>query len=318
VAEPGVSVLITSFNHERFIADALDGVLAQSPVGPLEVLVGDDCSSDGTRSIIERYARRHGDVIRAVFPDRSLGADGRVLFAELIRMSRGRYIAAMDADDYWTSPKKLSLQVTHLDRHPGCAMCFHNVVCRSEDTSVPDRLHNSGDQVRNVGVAELVRSNVVASCSPVFRREVLDPLPPWYFALPWGDWPLYFMALSHGEVHFLPDTMGVYRLHEDGMYAGLPPVRRAEQLVDFFRGLEGVFPQEEEWRRVRQLAMALSALAAEYVKVDRRDAARRCLSASFELWPVRPGNFRRGAGERRRLGAWWQVSDPLRRRGSLT
>lgn len=124
-----VSVLMTSFQHERYIARAIDGVLEQGGDVQFELLVGDDASTDGTREVIAEYARAHPQVIRTFFPERNLGQGGKTIFSALIGLSRGDYIAVLDGDDYWTSPEKLRRQVTYLDEHPECSMCFHNVLC---------------------------------------------------------------------------------------------------------------------------------------------------------------------------------------------
>jgi glycosyltransferase involved in cell wall biosynthesis len=308
-----VSVLITAFNHEQFIARALEGAVEQRDVGPYEVLVGDDCSTDGTRTVIERYARRYPDLVQAVLPERNMGGAGKTLFAELLRRSRGRYVASLDGDDYWTSPGKLRRQVDYLDAHPECSMCFHNAWRRQDGADGPGVPYTPGDQSSRLVVDQLFEFNPVASCSPMFRREAIDPLPPWYFELPWGDLSLYFLAARHGELHYLPDLLGVYRSHDGGMYSAMSRLDRLESDVAFFGGLAGIVPPRTEAVRRRWLAIVLSRSAQEYLRLGERALARDRLERSFREWPLDPRRLRRGRGELRRIALWLLMRTPSRR-----
>src|SRR5690606_34340291 len=120
-----VSVSITAYNHAPYIAQAIEGALAQETDFDFEIVVGDDLSTDATREVIRGFVRRHPGRIVPVFPEKNLGGGGKRLFLETIRACHGRYIATMDGDDYWTSPRKLQRQAETLDRDPALSMCFH-------------------------------------------------------------------------------------------------------------------------------------------------------------------------------------------------
>jgi glycosyltransferase involved in cell wall biosynthesis len=277
-----VSVLMTCFEHERFVARALDGVLEQEGV-EFELLVGDDASTDGSRAVIADYARAHPDRVRPFFPEANLGKGGKAIFAELVARARGRYVAMLDADDYWTAPDKLVRQVAHLEAHPDCSMCFHDVLCTYDDGSLPDERYNGADQPSRVSVSALLDRCVVASCSPVFRQAAIDPLPAWYFELPWGDWPLYFMAAQRGALHYLPDVMGVYRIHAAGMYRGLSRLEALENRTAFYEGLRVPAGHEGELRV--KLAESWVKRALEHNRVGQRAQALRCLATAVRAWP---------------------------------
>jgi glycosyltransferase involved in cell wall biosynthesis len=232
-----VSVAITTYEHEPFIAQAIDSVLAQEGDFELDVVIGEDRSQDRTREIVAAYQARHPETIRAVLPETNLGAGGKRLFAAVLDACRGTYIAAMDGDDYWTSPRKLQIQIDFLDRHPGCAMCFHDVERIREGAGPPPRpTRNQG----SVFTAEdvLFQRVFIAACSPMFRAEALRPLPAWYLDVPFGDWPLYIQAAQHGDLCYLDQTLGVYRVHAGGMWSRLSPVDRVEQRLECYRVLD--------------------------------------------------------------------------------
>ena len=277
-----VSVLMTSFQHERYIARALGGVLEQTGV-ELELIVGDDASTDATRAVIAEYANAHPGLIRTFLPERNLGQGGKAIFGELVKRARGDFIAFLDGDDYWTSPDKLRRQVRYLHEHPECSMCFHNVLCVYEDEPRADEPYNAADRPAEVEIDELLDRCVVASCSPVFRRAAIAPLPGWYFELPWGDWPLYFMAARHGALRYLPELMGVYRIHGGGMYRGLSRLEALERRTAFYEGLH--VPHRYEAARRRKLAESWLKRALEHNRLGERPAALRCLAMAARSSP---------------------------------
>ncbi len=289
-----ISVLITSYQHERYIARALDGVLEQRGV-EYEVLVGDDASTDGTRRVIAEYASSHPALIRTFLPERNLGQGGKAIFSVLVGSARGEYLAMLDGDDYWTSPDKLSRQAAFLAGHPGASMVFHNVLCVHEDEDRPDVPYNDPAQALEVDVPALLERCVVASCSPLFRRAAVAPLPGWYFDLPWGDWPLYFMAAEAGTIHYLPELMGAYRIHRDGMYSRLSRLEALESRTAFYEGLR--VPPEHQAARRAMLAGTWVKRALEHNRLGQRAAALRCLGAGVLQNPGALLTLRPGTGE---------------------
>jgi hypothetical protein len=299
-----VSVLVTSYQHERYIARALEGVLEQGDAVSFEILVGDDASTDGSRSIIAEYARARPDRIRTFFPESNLGLGGKLLFQELLSRARGEYIANLDGDDYWTSPAKLARQVRYMDEHPECSMSFHNVVWRHEDGSRPPVPYNSPEQAPTVTMHDLLGANPVASCAALFRREAIHPLPGWLFEQPWGDWQLCFIAAQHGAIHYHPDLMAVHLTHPNGMWSRLSRLEALEGIATCQELMETVIPPELEWRRRQALGETWVRRAAEHARLGDPAAARHCLRKSFGVWPFHPRRLRRGGGEKQRLVLW--------------
>jgi glycosyltransferase involved in cell wall biosynthesis len=306
VAEVQVSVLVTAYQHERYIARALDGVLSQRGV-PFELLVGDDASTDGTREVIERYARAHPELIRPFLPGRNLGHGGSAIFAELLRQARGAYVAGLDGDDFWTAPDKLARQVAHMDAHRDCSMCFHDVLCHHEDGSRPDARFTGPGAARRLGLRELLDGIQIGSCAPLFRREAIHPLPDWYVELPWGDAPLYVLAAAHGAIDYLPEVMGVYRIHGSGMYRGLPRLRVLKLQVSYYEQLQ--VPSAYAALLRAKLADTWAKLGLEHDRLGDRDAARACLDESMRIAPFDPRRLHTRV-ERRRITLWLLLKAP--------
>ena len=133
----GVTVGIQTYNHAGFIAQAIESVLDQQVDFDYDILIGEDCSTDGTREIVLTYRDRWPDRIKLLLSDQNAGNDGRTLLRRMLETASGDYLALFDGDDYWTSPLKLARQVSFLDHHPECALCFHQTTVVYEDGSQP-------------------------------------------------------------------------------------------------------------------------------------------------------------------------------------
>src|SRR5215217_1764661 len=128
-----VSVLLTTYNHEKWISQAIESTLLQKTNFDYEVVIMEDCSTDRTRDIVTSYQRRYPDKIRLVLSEMNKCDNTNWIAAW--QTSPSRYVAFLDGDDYWTSPYKLQRQVDFLDTHPDYAICYHNVTVLYEDGS---------------------------------------------------------------------------------------------------------------------------------------------------------------------------------------
>ena len=238
-----VSVVVMTYNHENYIAQALDSVLDQQAVFPLEIIVTEDCSTDGTRDVVRRYADRHPNVIRVMMSASNLN-DNSVL-SRALTAARGQYIALLDGDDWWTAQDKLNKQVQHLDSDADASVCFHNVrvVYESEDDP-PHDYHSDHPEYRlsaprpalYTGLEELVRGNYIQTCSVMFRSSALPEIPTWYTDLPVGDWPLYVLLAQTGRVVYLDEVLAAYRVHARGVWsAGLSRYQSPEDVLSLLR-----------------------------------------------------------------------------------
>ena len=121
--EPLVSVYMITYNHEKFIAQALDGILMQEVDFPYEIVIGEDKSTDRTRAVVCEYQRRHPDKIRLHLSRENLFRQKLAGLGPLAAC-RGKYIAMCEGDDYWTDPQKLQKQVAVLEAEPEVSFVF--------------------------------------------------------------------------------------------------------------------------------------------------------------------------------------------------
>ena len=121
-ATPLVSVCMTTYNHEAYLSRAIESVLAQETAFDVELVLGEDCSTDATRSVCEDYAARYPDRIRLVTSAENVG--WRANYRRTFEACRGKYVAYLDGDDWWSDPRKLQKQADVLEADPECGMCY--------------------------------------------------------------------------------------------------------------------------------------------------------------------------------------------------
>lgn len=212
-----VSVLIITYNQARFIRKAIDSALAQQTSFPIEILVGDDCSTDGTRAIIQEYEQRHPGLVKGVLHPRNLGKNGGINFLETLRTAAGEYYALMDGDDFWTDSRKLQKQADFLDAHPDYSMVFHNALITYED-GTPERLLNGPDTKPFFTIDDLIGEEEIwfMATSSTFYRNSIREYPAWFRESVSGDIPRMILKAKQGKIGYLPDVMSVYRKNQGG------------------------------------------------------------------------------------------------------
>lgn len=245
-----VSVAIISYNHEQFIRQTLDSVLAQQLPFPWEIVVGEDKSTDGTRRIIQEFADRHPGRFRLLLGEQNIGAGPNL--KRVLEACTGEYVALVEGDDFWTSPEKLRRQVEFLDAEREAVLCHHRVTAFE---------HPSGKTLYEFPPAEfrqrivkqerIMERNFIQTCSVMFRRSATPELDAGFFGLTVGDWPLFALLSRHGSIGYQDDNMAHYRVHAAGLWSCKPGWWQSQELLrvqsylqrrfhpdyaDFFRG----------------------------------------------------------------------------------
>lgn len=231
-AEPKVkvTVLMVTYNHERYIAQSIESVLAQRTNFPIEIVIGEDCSIDRTREIVADYARRYPDVIRARFPEKNQGAARN--FGDTFAMCSGKYIVILEGDDYFLNRNKLQIQADILDSRPDLAIHFHPVKCIYSDGITGADVWPDNFTREESTIYDLLEDNFIPTSGSMFRNKLFDRLPPWFSESVLGDWPLNIMNAAHGNIGFTREPMSAYRKHGNGVWTGMG---RARQLMLTFR-----------------------------------------------------------------------------------
>ena len=223
---PLVSICCITYNHEAYIREALDSFLAQSFSGPLEIIVHDDASTDGTAAIIRAYAERHPHLFRPILQQENQYAkDAFSVLRHVYGEARGEFIALCEGDDTWTDPDKLRLQVEHLQRHPEQPLCFTNGWNVYPDGRKDDYVRAwLGGHVPDgtVDLKGIASRNFVPTAGVVFRRAVQQGFSEEVKRLTSYDWLLLVAMATRGPLGYLDRLACVRRVHAGGTISMKP------------------------------------------------------------------------------------------------
>ena len=215
---PVVSICCTTYNHESYIEEAINGFLMQETDFPFEILIRDDCSTDKTASIVKFYAEKYPNLIKPVFEKENTYSKGVKPLPELYKRAKGKYIAVCEGDDYWTDPQKLKIQKEFLDSNPDFAMHTHAVDI-IDNTKQYSSYQPYFPMKKNICTFEdILMHHFIPTLSLFFRRQYLpNPLPPFYKHIRSGDIATELMLAAHGKCFYDTKKMGVYRHHDGGI-----------------------------------------------------------------------------------------------------
>lgn len=214
-----ISVVVTAYNHEKYIGQCLDGIVQQKGSFVLEVILGDDCSSDRTRQIMQDYQGKHPGAFVLLPPTANLGIQNNI--KRCLAASSGGYIAFCEGDDYWIDKYKLQKQLEFLEGHPDYSLCFHSfLICYESETRYalsPAFLLLKKDTLTT---QDLIEANWIANFSVcMYRASIVKQIPEDIFGLPTADWMFNMACGRLGKIGYIRDLMSVYRIHAKGAWS---------------------------------------------------------------------------------------------------
>jgi glycosyltransferase involved in cell wall biosynthesis len=284
--DPKVTVVVTTYNHERFIAQALESVLAQETTFAYDIVVLEDCSTDGTRDIVKAFARQWPTRICVRLSP--VNTNDNRNFAQAVQDARSPYVAMLDGDDYWTSAHKLQKQADFLDAHADCSLCFHNVTIIDDEGRRPPRKSRPLDQKVFSGLDDVLDGCFINACSTMFRKSACGTFPEWYAEDPAPDWALYVLAAQHGSIGYIDEVMGVYRTHRGGAWSGLGPVQQYERVIRFYEDLKARLDGAHHGRIASLTSRQWFNLALAHEHQGDMKSARKSLRRCLDEQPLNP------------------------------
>ncbi|MFA5337840.1 MAG: glycosyltransferase [Candidatus Omnitrophota bacterium] len=287
---PLVSVTVTTYQHKNYIKDCLESILMQEVNFPIEIIIGEDESIDGTRDICLEYAKKHPDKIRLFLRDRKTsylyndkGNSVMRFNGWWTRMSaRGKYISMCEGDDYWTDPHKLQTQVDFLEGHNDCMLCFHRAQILREMGSRLPEFYPERKPKEFVGIEEILECNFIATASVVFRREMLREFPDWMYRFVFADWAINLFCAQYGKIGYIDRVMSVYRVHPGGIwtsqYTSVGGRLNADtKILEFYEAAANYL--DKKYRHIvdRRLIDLCSTIARTYCQLGQKQKALECL-----------------------------------------
>lgn len=224
IKKPKVSILMITYNHEAYIKEAITSVMSQKTNFDYELIIGEDCSTDKTREIVEEYSKKYPEVIKVICGSYNVGAQEN--FKRISNMARGDYIALIEGDDYWIDEFKLEKQINFMDEHTDVYAIAHRAKIILDKSATEFQKMQWQEDVAPlriegyINLKSLLKFNIlIPTASLVIRRKVLDELPLWLENIPMGDLYIQIKSRLLGNLYLIPDVMSAYRITSNGTMA---------------------------------------------------------------------------------------------------
>lgn len=211
-----VSIVVACYNHEKFIAQAIESFLMQKTSFKVEILINDDASNDGTVAILKEYEDKFPNLFRIFYQNENQYSKGvKPWFHILFPQARGKYIALCDADDYWIDPLKMQKQVDFLQDNEDYILCYTNTsVVNEKGEMIKEKAIDNSDQTI---FTHDDMPLYVPTLTRLFRNIHLDTLPK--NDVPGGDTFLVVWQSKFGKIKFMDQITAAYREHQGGIYS---------------------------------------------------------------------------------------------------
>ncbi|WP_082663901.1 MULTISPECIES: glycosyltransferase [unclassified Guyparkeria] len=259
---PMVSVCCTAYNHEKYVADAIHGFLNQVTNFPIEILIHDDASVDGTVGIIREYAALYPNIIKPVFQSVNQYSRGVQTLSFNFHRAKGKYLAICEGDDFWVDPLKLQKQFDFMEGHEDVVISYHDCDAISEGGEVLEKPVAARCDLSSFA---LKRATPLYTLTTFFRNHVSD-MPPEFNCARYGDLFLWAYLGQHGSGAYLGDIRPAkYRVHQGGIHSSQTSRRRSEMKLSTMAALLAYYKrvgsaEMAEFYKNRVLASSVSSL----------------------------------------------------------
>lgn len=287
--DPVVTVIVITFNHEQYVADALRSILSQKTNFPVEVLVSDDCSLDGTRDVIDAVVKSEPSSHHVVkrYRESNLGRRGMNNFVQAISEAKGRFVALLEGDDYWTSADKLQSQVDLLNANPQVHLAGHRTDhVHAQDNNRIEQRPTGFSGVRFYPTDEVLRrGNVVHTSSFLFRRDLTGEMVRYLSPFACGDLPLLVYNAVRGPVAVDSKCMSHYRLTGAGLCSTPRNPVMPDIHLSVVERLSELFPQYRDILRQKVAAAQIIKASSSLYHGNPAAASMRLVRAAWRNDP---------------------------------
>jgi glycosyltransferase involved in cell wall biosynthesis len=207
-----LSVVILTFNHERFIENCLESVFEQKHDLVIEYIICDDASTDRTQHIIKEFVSKQlNEEIKLLLHKENQFQNGWGFFYELLSNSKGKYVALIDGDDFWSDVNKLAKQFKILENDEKVSLVSHDYDVINERSYA---INSYQFPSNSITIQDLAHANPIGLLTVMFRKKHLPIINlSDYALLPVGDYPIWALVLENGVGVHIKESMAQYRLH---------------------------------------------------------------------------------------------------------
>jgi len=212
-----VSVACIAYNHEKYIAEAIESFLMQQADFNFEIIIHDDASTDATADIIRDYAGKHPGIIVPILQVENQYSKGVNILQSVVSGARGKYAAICEGDDFWTSRDKLRKQAAYMEGHPECGMCFHSseIVGGKGPAMIRPYSESCVSPTEDIIVGG---GGFMATNSIMYRKDIMEDPPEFYMSSPIKDFPLQIFTSTKQYAYYIDEVMSAYRVGAEGSW----------------------------------------------------------------------------------------------------
>jgi glycosyltransferase involved in cell wall biosynthesis len=285
-----VSIFMMTYNHEKYIAQALDSVLKQKVDFQYEIVLGEDCSTDNTRKIVVKYAKLHPGKFKLLLHKTNIGAINNQY--EVFRNCTGKYIAMLEGDDYWTDPLKLQKQVDFLEANPDFAICGHQTLIKYDakfklkDQLFSDFKYNAfrGTFKNEYLLEDLLRGNVIHLSSAMLVNKI-SQFPRFLNKVLAADMVILPLYAEFGKVYVMSDVMSVYRNNASSLTNSQPSwtnkINRVSNMIYMYQNMNRYFNGKYKYIFYPYISKYYIELVFAYFNNNNSTNARRSFSLAY-------------------------------------
>lgn len=269
--DPLVTIICTTFNHEGFISEALEGFLIQKTTFPFEIIVHDDASTDNTQNIIKNFVEKYPLIVKPILQKKNQysNKDVNIWSDFTFPKALGKYIALCEGDDYWIDELKLQKQVDFLENNKEYVITWTDYFTKKGNELLPNDFKDTLPSVYTIDFDTIFQPYCTLTLTSVFKKDAVDPLD--YKKFKYGkDNTLYALALCHGKGAFLNFQSGIYRWHSGGVYSLQKPFfQRYSSYLNIREILENI--DQARTKNIQKVeASLLKASAFEALKLRKK------------------------------------------------
>ena len=241
-----ISICCTTYNHEKYIRQCLDGFVMQKTNFAFEILVHDDASTDSTAVIVKEYSDNYPHLFRCVYQTENQFLKQNTLINILFKMAKGKYLAICEGDDYWTDSYKLQKQVDFLETNSKFNICFHNTLELFENNAPKSFNYCDFGSDMQLDFKQMIAKNYIPTCSAVFRNNTnWSTLPSEFFKSKFGDWYLHLLNIRNSKAWYINEVMGVHRLLNNSEWSPLTKTIQIKYIIETFNYFKITFYEEK-------------------------------------------------------------------------
>lgn len=246
---PLVSICMITYGHEKFIEEAINGVLMQECNFDYELIIANDSSPDDTDGVINKILKNHpkGKLITYFKHEKNIGMMPNFIYA--LEKCKGNYIAVCEGDDYWTDTSKLQKQVDFLNTNTNYSACFTNIDMLNNGILSKEVLKKK--HKKDFDSISVFYDLWIPTLTILYRKNSLKlPFPDQFSKVNNGDLFLFYLLAQEGTLGYLDFVSGVYRQHENGVWTGGDTITQIEKRITTFVLIKDYFNENLKIKQI--------------------------------------------------------------------